>query len=441
MTPSATPQDSATPRISSVAWKTVAIFFLIYVVSYIDRQMLIYLVGPIRESLHITDFEFSLIQGLTFALFFSVLGIPIGWLVDHAPRRRIISCGIAIWSLGTIGCGLAQRYWQLLLGRIGLAAGEATVAPTAYSMISDLFPPHRLTLALSIVGIGAQVGSLLAAAIAGYIVISTPQAGLDLGMLGHLQGWQVALLLVGFFTLLLVPLIYAVPEPERRGHKKGQDASKGELLALLKANPRFYICHFVGFGFASMVGWAVTAWVPTFFMRHHGWDIQHAAMATGTIHLAGLPGTLLMGYVVDRWFAAGRRDAHLQFYAATVVTMGLFLGAAMLVESANLALLLLIPFNALVNFQGIGAASLQIVTPDRLRGRVSSIYLLVYTLLGMGIGPILVAFMTDYVFRDDALIGYAILSGVTGSALISATFLLMAAPRMRVLVSATLGRQ
>ena len=417
----------------AMAWRTVAIFFLIYTISFLDRQVLIYLVKPIRDSLGITDFQFSLIQGLAFATLYSTLGIPIGWLVDHRPRRAIVAVGVAVWSVGTIGCGLAQRFWQMLVGRIGLGAGEATVSPASYSMISDLFPPHRLTLALSIVGLGAQIGSVLAAAIAGYVALHTPPDGVDLWLLGRLQGWQFAMLLVGVTSLLLVPLIYSVPEPQRRGHVQIEaGTSRSEVMGLVRAHPRFYFGHFLGFGFASMVGWAVVVWSPTFFMRQHGWDIQHAALATGSLSLfAGLPGTLLMGYVVDRWFAAGRRDAHLMFYGGAIIAMGILVASAVLVESANLALALIALFNLTVNFIGVGASALQIVTPDRLRGRVSAIYLLVYNLLGLGLGPVMVAFMTDYVFRDDARIGYALLVSVSICAALSAVFLFSAARGMR----------
>lgn len=422
-----------------VAWQTVAIFFLIYVLGFIDRLMPIYLVKEIRHSLDITDFQFSMMQGLAFALFYSALGIPVGWLVDHAPRRRIMAWGITIWSIGTLGCGLARHYWQLLLGRIGLATGEATIAPTAYSMVSDLFPPQRLTLALSIVGTGAQVGTMLAATVAGYVVANTPEGGVALGPLGLIQGWQLALLLVGVAGLLLAPLIYTVPEPMRQVRHAGEAETVpfSEVFAWLVANRRFYIGHFVGFGFASMVGWSVVLWAPTFFMRHHGWSIQQTALSVGSLSLiVGLPGTLIMGYVVDRWFARGRHDAHLLFYAGATLVSALLVAGMVQAESATMSLICLGAFNFFCNFIGLSAAALQIVTPARMRGRVSASFLLVYNLMGFGLSPMVVAFMTDYVFRNDALIGYSILASVLACALPSVLMLLHAAPRMRVLAEA-----
>lgn len=439
--PGSPPAETASsrPAISPwIAWQTVAIFFLIYVLGFIDRVIPIYLVKEIRHSLDITDFQFSLMQGLAFALFYSVLGIPVGWLVDRAPRRRIMAWGITIWSIGTIGCGLARHYWQLLLGRVGLATGEATIAPTAYSMVSDLFPPQRLTLALSIVGTGAQVGTMLAAAVAGYVVSNAPEGGVDLGFLGHVQGWQLALLLVGVAGLLLAPLIYTVPEPMRRV-KSATEADVipfRDVFARLLAQRRFYLGHFVGFGFASMVGWSVILWAPTFFMRHHGWSIQQTALSIGSLTLlVGLPGTLIMGYVVDRWFARGRHDAHLVFYAGATLVSALLVAGMVQAESAMVSLACLGAFNFFCNFIGLSAAALQIVTPARMRGRVSAMFLLVYNIMGFGLSPMVVALMTDYVFRDDALVGYSILASVLACALPAVLMLLYAAPRMRTLAA------
>ena len=138
-----------------------------------------------------------------------------------------------------------------------------------------------------------------------------------------------------------------------------------------------------------------------------------------------------MGFVVDRWFAAGRRDAHLLFYAGAAIVQIVTISGAMLVSSPTLAVALLVPYCAAANFSGLAAAALQIVTPSQLRGRMSAIYLLVFNLMGIGLGPSVVALLTDFVFHDDAQVGSAILISCVACSLASAALLVSAAPSMR----------
>ncbi|NBB52620.1 MFS transporter, partial [Rhizobium sp. CRIBSB] len=145
----------------AVAWWSVAVFFLLYGIAFLDRQMLNILVVPIKETLDISDFQISLLQGFTFAVFYTIVGVPIGWFIDNGPRRKVVFLGLIVWSVASSACGLAFRFWHLMLGRIGVAAGEAVLAPAAYSMLSDIFPPNRLALPMSIMGTGAALGGAL----------------------------------------------------------------------------------------------------------------------------------------------------------------------------------------------------------------------------------------------------------------------------------------
>lgn len=190
--------------------------------------------------------------------------MPIGWLVDNGPRRRIICLGIVLWSFAASGCGLAARCWQLALGRIGVSVGEATLAPATYSLLGDIFTPGKLALPMSIMGTGASLGGALSAVIAGYVVDAVPAGGMEVPFLGNFVGWQIALLLTGVPGLLFAPLVYTVPEPRRRAmtqtlQAESDRAQSGQALRYIWERRRFYLAHFFGFGLYSMCNYGVSA--------------------------------------------------------------------------------------------------------------------------------------------------------------------------------------
>ena len=417
----------------AIAWWSVAVFFLLYNIAFLDRQMLNVLVVPIRATLGVSDFEISLLQGFAFAVFYTAMGVPIGWMVDNHPRRRVVFLGIVLWSFAASGCGLAVRYWQLALGRIGVSVGEAALAPAAYSLLSDIFPPGRLALPMSIMGSGAALGGAFSAIIAGYIVEMVPAGGMEVPFLGNLVGWQLALLLTGVPGLLFAPLIYTIPEPDRRGHVVGAPrADRGEAARYIWERRRFYLCHFFGFGFYSMCNYAVNAWVPTFFMRHHGWSLKQAALTIGTLTLlVSITAGALIGLVVDKWYSRGRKDAHLRFFAGCTLIQTLGIAGMVIAPDAWLSVAFLIPQASVVIFNGVAAAALQIVTPGRMRGQVSAVYLLVFNLIGLGFGPSVVAVFTDYVFHDDGMVGWSLLLTHVLFAPLAAVLMLTAARAVR----------
>src|SRR5579863_5184324 len=180
--PDAVPPDDYPP--ANYAWYVVGVLTLAYVFSFIDRQILSLLVGPIQSDMGIGDKQMGLLMGLTFAIFYTLFGIPLGRLADTSNRRNIIAAGIAVWSLMTAGCGLTRKFWQLALMRIGVGVGEAALSPSAYSLIADYFPPQRRSLAMSVYTIGIYVGSGLAFILGG-IVISFSKSQQDVVLPYH----------------------------------------------------------------------------------------------------------------------------------------------------------------------------------------------------------------------------------------------------------------
>lgn len=398
------------PR-SSVAWFAVAILMLAYTFSFVDRLILSLLVEPIKADLQISDVQVSFLQGLSFALFYTIAGIPIGRLVDSHKRTNIISIGIVFWSLMTAITSLAQKYWQLFAVRAGVGVGEATLLPAAYSMISDLFSDDRRGLALGIFSSGSSIGAGLALIVGGLAIGAINEAGAQtLPLVGTLEPWRLTFIYVGLPGILVAILIKFVPEP-RRHVEAGAAAARTsvpirEVLAHYRQRAAPIALHHLGMSFSAMAAYGIMSWAPVMLIRVHGWSPPDVGLAIGaSIGLVGTLGVIGGGWYGDmltrRGQAAGRLNAAtlaMIFGATGAVLYPLQATAGMIVPFFMLAIL------GGFMVVGTGAAALMDVMPNRLRGQATAIYLFVVSITGVGLGPTAVAVFTDYVFGDAALV-------------------------------------
>lgn len=406
------PLERPLPR----AWLTLGVLVTLGVLSLIDRQILSLMIGPIRADLRITDFQISLLQGISFGLFYAICGLPIGFLVDRLSRRWIIWAGVTIWSLATIASGLSRSFTHLLLARMGIGAAEATLSPAAYSIIADVFPKRRLALVLSIFSTGTTIGSSLAFLLGGLLISRLDGVTVVLPHYGLLSGWQLTLLALGVPGLAIAALIFTVREPPRRSERPASAADWTEFWAFLRSRARLFACLFVGCGLISMVGYGYFAWLPAYLMRVYGLSVlQVGFLISGLTSVSGVSGGLLSGWFVDRMFFKGRKDAHLLYWSwAALAVAGLSI-AVFAAPNLWVFCILLFIVQMILPFTGVAAAAVQIATPDRFRGRTSSVFILVFNLFGLGLGASTVAALTDFVFRDDAMVGQSI--AVTGAVL------------------------
>ena len=209
LTPPLRVEQQPYPR-PAYAWLVVGILTLIYVFSFIDRQILNLLVGPIRRDLKISDLEMSYLLGLSFAIFYTLFGIPMGRIADSRSRRGLIAAGVFAWSFFTAGCGLTRNFSQMLLMRIGVGVGEAALSPAAYSLIADYFPPHRRATAISAYGMGIYLGSGIAFLLGGLVTkLASNQENYELAIVGSVRSWQVIFFAVGLPGLFLSLLMLA----------------------------------------------------------------------------------------------------------------------------------------------------------------------------------------------------------------------------------------
>ena len=417
--------NSAYPS-SLRAWSTVAILMLAYVLSFIDRQILNLLVGPIRRDLVISDTQMSLLMGLSFALFYTVCGIPLGRLADTKSRRGLIAIGVLFWSAMTAACGMARLYWQFLLCRIGVGVGEAALSPAAYSLIADSFPAERRATAISVYSMGVYLGSGLAFLLGGLVIkFASAQGDVLLPVLGEVRPWQLIFLILGAAGVLFSLLLLAIREPARRGVGAGVAVPLVEVGRYLRANRRTVLYHNFGFAGLAFAGYGSAAWIPTFFIRTYGWDAGHVGVVYGSIvAVFGCLGIVFGGRLADWMAKRGRTDANMRvgLYAAMAALP--CVASFPLMDNALWAAVLMAPTVFCLSMPfGVAPAAIQEIMPSAMRGQASAIYLFVITLIGLGIGPTAVALVTDYLFADDQALRYSLLI-VSTLAVSSSLFLL-----------------
>ncbi len=406
---------------SPYSWYVVGILTVAFISSFIDRQILGLLVAPIRRDLGISDTGMSLLMGLSFALFYTVLGFPIGWLADRWSRRGIIGIAIAAWSVMTAAGGLAKSYGQLFLTRIGVGVGEAGLSPPAYSLIADYFPRDRLATAISVYSMGIYIGAGLANVVGGAVVgLVSGEAMWTVPLVGQVRPWQVVFFAIGTPGLLLALLTLTIKEPVRRGVPTARSAASiGTVFRYLNANRSTVFRHHGGLALIALANYGLAAWAPTFLVRTYDWPISRAGISLGSITaIVGPMGIVFGGWYADRLLAAGRTDAKLRVAAWAAV--GLLVTDILfpLMPTATGALVLFVPlsFFAAAPF-GVGAAAVQELLPNQMRAQGSALYLFALAAIGVGLGPTVVAVLTDYVFGADSALRYSLAIASSGAML------------------------
>lgn len=398
------------------AWAVLGILTLTFAVATLDRLVLSLLIEPIKHDLLLSDFQLSLLQGLSFVIFYVLMGIPAGYVADRFPRKYLIAVGATFWSIMTASCSLAGTFVQLFIARIGVGVGEGTLSPGAYSLIADYFKPARLARAFSIFQLGAYLG-IGVAYIAGAAVLSA-LAHLSLRsipIIGAMSLWQLTFLIVsapGFLMALL--MAFAVREPERKHAQHAVPSADGakdvNFWAFLAQS--FWLL-FGTLGAAAMlglVGYGVISWTPSFFVRQFHWRIADIGFAYGAIiFLVGGAGSLIGGVLADILSKRGESANLMWVSIVSIAATTGFCIAYPLSTTEQTALAALCGATFFMSLpSSVAPTFLQLVTPNRLRGRVAAIHVTLISLLGAAGGPMAVAAATDFVFHDPAKIRYAI---------------------------------
>jgi MFS family permease len=396
------------------AWYVAIVLMICNTLSFIDRQILGLLVTPIKLELGISDTHIGLLQGLAFGIFYTLLGIPMGRIADRRSRRKLVAVGIFCWSLMTALCAGARSFWTLFAARMGVGIGEATLSPSAFSLLSDYFPKERLGTALSIFSMGIFFGSGLALIVGGLII-------------GAVGSWRLTFLIVGLPGLLAALLALTIKEPPRkhlllRASGQAPALSFAEVVDQVKLRWQSVAGICLGFAFQALCNYAQQAWLPTYFARVHGWAPRQAGLTLGIISLVtGLLGAYLGGILCDRWQQRGKSDAPLRVAVLATAFAGVFFSLAMAVPSLNLQLVLLVPaYFFLAMPIGSVYASLQLILPNQVRGQIGALQVFTLNLGGLILGPFLPGFFNDYLFKDPKMVGWSLALTVGMASLLSA---------------------
>ena len=420
---------------SPVTWRThYALFVLasIYVFNYIDRQLMAILIEPVKLEFGISDTGIGLLSGVTFAVFYTVFGFPLGRLSDRIGRKPVIAFSCIAWSLMTMLCGMAGNFLSLVLTRIGVAVGEAGGTAPSVAMVSDLYPPNRRSTALSVLMLGSSLGAIVGLGLGGWIA--------------QHHGWRYAFLLIGapgiFLGLLLLLTVRSPQRVTPLGVVPAQQDNWVKTLAELFRMPSF-LCLVLAGGAAAIAGYAIGTWSPSFLIRSHGLNLQQAGFLVGVVGGTGATvGTLTCGILTDRM---ARRDAGWQIGVPLLGTLisipfalAYFLwpqGTAFIIGGIAIPQAFL--FYSVFGFFGVWWATpcLSAIThlfPATRLAQATSIFLMSMTLLGVGIGPLLVGMLSDFYVKGMGAesLRYALASSVSMLALAS-VFLALALPRYR----------
>ena len=440
--------SAAATQAERQGWYLVFVLLLFYIFSFIDRQIISLMVEPIKRDLQVTDTQIGWLQGLAFAIFYTLFGVPIGWLADRYNRKKIIAVGVVIWSLMATMCGLAKNFTQLFLARIGVGVGEAALSPAAYSMITDAFPREKLGRAFSVYNMGISIGAGTALLVGGLVVAAVSGEGrtFSLPLLGEVRAWQFIFIVTGAPGLILPLLLLTVRDPKRRGLLKpaGSDTAPktlplNEVFLFMVKSGHFYSLHFLAMAMMAMLGYSVGAWLPTVMARTYGIEAGLVGQVLGiSTILVNTTGVFVAGRICDRLTKQGRTDAPIWVCFGVAVAVVLTSALPAFMPTATLGLTMMcvagLPFHGYV---AMGPMAVNSVTPNQMRAQMSAIYLFTVNFIGLGFGPALVPMISDYILQDPMQIRWGLLVVVVTSGTIAAILLWFARPAYRERVAQT----
>lgn len=428
----------------SYAWYVVAVLTLAYMFSFLDRQIIVFLIDHIKRDFGLNNVQVGLLHGSTFALFYTLFGIPVGRWADSRSRRALIAAGFVVWSLMTAASGLAQKFWHLLLCRTGVAVGEATLSPAAYSLICDYFPPQRRATAIGVYSLGIYFGSGLSLVCLGLLIgFLGASDSVALPVFGAVRRWQAVFLIVGLPGILFAALLCSVKEPLRRGFVYVERPSAApaavpfrSVLAFLATHRSTFLSLFLGMACLTFAGYANSTWMVKFFAERHHWSAADTGVVVGLITaMGGALGAVGGGRLADALRVRGRADANVRvaLLGAAAMTMAacLYPTAGSGAWAAAWLFLFVVGFSAPF---GVVAAAVQQLAPCAMRAQATALFLFVINLLGMGLGPPVTGWLIDYlspVYETGALCLALLIALVAGGVSAGTIFALGLRPYRR----------
>jgi len=366
------------------AWYVLFVLFLVSTFNYADRYIFSIVLEPLKAEFHLSDTALGLLGGVAFAVLYAGLGIPVARWADVGNRRNIISLAVAIWTLMTIACGLANNFIQLIIARVAVGIGEAGATPPSHSLIGDYFPVNERGRAIAIFTLGASAGYVLAFILGGWITVEF--------------GWRAAFVAMGLPGLIVALLVrFSVKDP-RQATAFVRPPERPDLLhaAVGFWSNRSYRHLCIGYSLSAFVGYGGVQWFPAFMARSHGVTLKEIGMTYGLVILvSGVIGVIAGGILSDR--LVRRNVRWLALYPAVITLVNLPISlCAVLTRSYTTLLGLLFVSSVFGNLilPGVLAALHAVIKPGERALGIAVCFLFV-NLIGMGLGPIAVGAISD----------------------------------------------
>lgn len=410
------PVRAANPPSTAFAWSAVVVLCALYVISFVDRMILALLVEPVTQDLGISDTQIGLLIGIGFALVYVLIGLPIAHFVDAGARRSVLVGGVTLWSIATIGSGFAESFSHLAIGRLGVAIGEAALTPVAIAVIADMFPKAKRGLPTSVymaVGILMGSGSFFIGGIA--IDAATRLSGII-----SMDVWRTTLIIVGIPGLFLALVAgFLIGPPKLTAQKEGSIAvaTAQQVLSYLLHEGRFFVLMFLSVGTLAALAMGLLSWAPTLLVRTYSFGLAEAGIALGSIGVpAGVVGTVF-GPLIVRRLASGLGTSNTPF---VIGIAALLAGASLsfgLMSGQTVLFLISLGFTYMFLSAAMvmPAIAIQEASPPAMRARLMATHLLSLGLLGQGLGPVVVARLSDQIGGTRSLSNAMVLTAIGAS--------------------------
>ncbi len=394
------------------AWWFVALLCVASLLSVIDRGILNLVVDPLRSDLKLNDVQIGLLQGLAFGLIYAFGGVALGAVADRYSRRNLIIVGIVIWSLATFAAGLARNFGELFAARVIVGLGEAALAPAAVSLIADLFAADRRGRPMGLYMTGQAIANGIAITLTGLVIAAAAAHRFDgFGLPTDIAPWRVTFMLCGASGLVLVLALFTCREAPRAHRSKAPTllAQGRETLHYLIDRRRFFVPLYLGFASCFTAAYGAAAWSPAMLGRVFGLGPAQLAQILGPLAVifaaAGpLLGSMFIDPLVRRYGDQGRL-----LLVAGVTLLAIPSGLAVLASDGKVAALIVASSSAIYPLIGLCViTTLQSQWPAPMRGLGVALTGLFNTVIGAVTGPLLIALLTERVFRDPAQVGRSI---------------------------------
>lgn len=404
-------------RVPAYSWYVLLVLTLVYVLNFLDRSLIYILFTPIKAEMKFTDLELAVLGSTSFAIFYTLLGVPFGRLADRVVRKNLIAVGLAVWSLFSGLTGFADSFWTLFFCRVMVGVGEATLGPAALSLLSDYFPLRLRATVQGVYSSGIAIGGGLAFSLGGWIA--------------QAHGWRWAFYLLGFPGLFLAAVVFFLREPARgRMEVAAVRYGREDWKILFRSVPLRYL--YVGYALFGLATNNIGIWVPTFFVRVHGMSLALIGLLAGILAVVvGVPVTILAGYVSDRFRRRGP-GGRMAFSAfAALASIPLWLGLLFSGSVSLLVVLNVLLYGLALIWVAPATADLHEISGPNLRGLGIGFFFSLVNVVAFLIGAPLIGKLNDVlgVAANPGQMRYALL--VCPAACVLAAFLLWRGSRAR----------